>query len=85
MQELFFWIALWVTDATTEEKMDLLSLPPSLSFPMIWKEIPAAGWEFLLVPLLPGFPMTTEKWEDLENTTLKGEMWKEEFLLLVSK
>lgn len=54
--------------------MDLLSLPPSLSFPMTWEETPAAGWEFLLVPLLPGFPMIMEKWEDLEHTILKGEM-----------
>lgn len=55
-QDPFFWMALWVTSPTTEEKMDLLSLPPSLSFPVTWKETPAAGWEFLLVPLLPGFP-----------------------------
>lgn len=59
-----------MTNPTTEEKMDFLSL----SFPMTQKEIPAAGWEFLLVPLLPGFPMTMEKWEDLEHTALKGEM-----------
>lgn len=26
MQESFFWIALWVTNPTTEEKMDLLPL-----------------------------------------------------------
>lgn len=67
-------MALWVTNPTTEEKMDLLSLPPSLSFPMIWKETPAVGWEFLSVPLLPGFPTTMDKWEDLEHRTLKGEM-----------